>query len=136
MRRLRPLLGTAGLLLLLSGCGSRTQPVEGLVEWPEGAPATQLAGYMVTFQAEGEPVSASGRIQPDGTFRVGTFEEGDGAVLGRHRVAINPPVPTGDGPVVRSRIRAKRERLEISELEVTIVAGKNRVVLRVEPAEW
>ena len=32
---------------------------------------------------------ASGELQPDGTFTLTTFSTGDGAVVGKHRVAID-----------------------------------------------
>jgi hypothetical protein len=50
---------------------------------------------MVVFEAAdaGVKVSASGPIRPDGTFVLGTHREGDGAVAGKHRVLVVPPLP-------------------------------------------
>lgn len=128
-----PLLVTLVLLFLASGCGSRTQPVEGVVLMG-GKPATLLEGYLVTFQAADEPLGASGLIQADGTFKVGTHEDGDGAVLGKHMVVVTPPVSDGDSPPIKSRIDAKYGSFQSSGLEVTIIRGKNQIQLNVEPA--
>jgi hypothetical protein len=130
------LLGWVGLLLFSAGCGSPTQPVDGRVLFPGGEPATRLEGYMVTFESTGEPrVSASGVVQADGTFQVGTYRERDGAVLGKHRVALTPPLPYTDSPPIRSRILAKYEKFDTSGLEVTITRGRNAVTLEVEPVK-
>jgi hypothetical protein len=91
--------------------------------------------YTVTFEAQDQRVSATGVVQPGGTFQVGTFREGDGAVLGKHRVAITPPVPDGDVVRPKSRVHPKYERFASSELEVTVTRGPNKVTLELEPAK-
>jgi hypothetical protein len=127
------LAGVLGFSLLLAGCGSRTQPVEGIVVFKGGEPATKLAGYYVTFESVDQPVSATGVVQPDGTFKVGTYQDGDGALLGKHRVSIGPPAPDyGDNP--KSLILPKYNQPQTSGLEVTIMRGINKVTLEVEPA--
>lgn len=35
--------------------------------------------------------SAMGKVQPDGTFTLSTYAEGDGAITGRHRVRVMEP---------------------------------------------
>jgi hypothetical protein len=73
-------------LLIPTGCGKKTlptAPVEGKVLF-EGKPLT-FGG--VLFQPDDGPM-ARGSIQPDGTFRLTTYRDGDGAVLGMHRVQI------------------------------------------------
>ena len=86
------------LLVLLAiasfvGCGSdpaTTYPVSGKVVFDDGKPFT--TGGVVMFEpiAVGEqPVyTAAGAIAADGTFRISTFQEGDGAVAGEHRVLV------------------------------------------------
>ncbi len=83
----------------LSGCGSAgdfpTAPVSGKVTY-DGQPVT---GGSITFAPistgnelkVGQP--ASGVVQQDGTFVLGTQSENDGAVIGRHRVLYSPPAP-------------------------------------------
>jgi len=80
-------------LVVLPGCGKGTCKVQGKVVYEDGQQAgNELEGYSVTFESEEDRVSASGLIGSDGTFEVGTFENADGAVAGRHRVAITPPM--------------------------------------------
>jgi hypothetical protein len=71
--------------LAAAGCGRgiATAPVEGKVLF-QGRP---LKFGSVIFQPEAGP-PATGNIQPDGTFRLSTFRDGDGAVLGKHQVRI------------------------------------------------
>ena len=72
-----------------SGCGPRsdrppTAPVTGKVTL-DGKPLP--SGWVYFDPADGRRL-AKGQIQPDGSFSLGTFEENDGAVLGRHRVMV------------------------------------------------
>lgn len=87
-RRGRPWL--VGLVLVnilagLAGCSDRysVSPVEGKVTY-NGVP---LTFGRVAFQPEVGP-RAVGPIQPDGTFRLSTYGDCDGAILGKHRVSI------------------------------------------------
>ncbi len=67
------------------GCnrGPQIVPVRGLVTY-EGKP---LEYGTITFQpAQGQP--AKGVIQPDGSFVLSTFRQGDGAVVGEHKVRV------------------------------------------------
>jgi len=70
-------------MLALGGCGVRTVPVEGKVLY-RGKP---LEFGSVMFQPEKGP-TARGTIQPDGTFRLSTYREGDGAIPGAHQGQI------------------------------------------------
>jgi hypothetical protein len=92
MRKSSPAAAAAVALIvgLTSGCGSsgpaqpETVPVTGKITF-KGKPVTK---GQVNFQpADGPP--AVGDIQADGTFALSTFTQGDGAVLGRHRVIVN-----------------------------------------------
>jgi hypothetical protein len=47
-------------------------------------------GGMVVFQPEESAKMATGLIQPDGSFVLTTYSSGDGATVGKHRVAITP----------------------------------------------
>ncbi len=74
------------------GCGSPypTCPVSGKVTLPDGTP---LAGGTVTFeQIDAEkPISATGQIDDQGNFRLGTTRSGDGALEGTYAVVVAPP---------------------------------------------
>lgn len=93
----------AGLAVLLGGCGGGddrdTATVHGKVTY-NGAP---LPGGGVTFvpvSGEGATTGgkpAAGTINPDGTYTLTTYEDGDGAVIGKHHVGVSPPPPPGAG---------------------------------------
>ena len=73
-------------LLLLGGCGSglpERGKVTGKVTF-NGKPVPE--GTVTFYPQTGR--SASGRIQPDGTYTLTTFDEGDGAIVGSHEVTI------------------------------------------------
>lgn len=133
--RLRPTLTvlTLGGLLALTGCGgSSTLPVEGTIVFADTQqPARELAGYTVTFEQTEQKVSATGVVRPDGTFRLTTYKEEDGAVPGKHKVAITPPIPEVDTPAPPPLIPPRYSGLD-SGLEVEVKAGQPEVTLTVE----
>jgi hypothetical protein len=130
-------LAAALTALALGGCGSSpTVPVEGTVVYADApdTPATDLAGYAVTFESDGgdhPPASAAGTVGPDGTFRMSTFQDGDGALKGRQKVALTPPL-RDDGAMVPSKILAKYQSIQTSGLTVDVQPGTNKVTLTVE----
>jgi len=76
-----------GISIWLGGCGGPSRPplapVQGKITYG-GQPVPQ--GVVTFYPKEGR--SATGRIQPDGTYCLTTFEPGDGAVIGQHKVTI------------------------------------------------
>jgi hypothetical protein len=120
-------------LVLAAGCGGGgTAPVNGQVKLKNGD-ASALAGYTVQFELEGAKTSGDGEIQADGTFKISTFGVNDGALPGKHRVAISPPLsPDPDKPMPKPKVAAKYSGFESSGLVVEIKPGKNDVVLEVE----
>jgi hypothetical protein len=107
--------------------------VNGEVKFKDGSSAGALAGYSVSFAAEGGKVSGSGEVQADGTFKITTYTTDDGAVLGKHRVAISPPLsPDPDKTPPRPVIPAKYFDYATSGLTTEIKTGKNDVELEVE----
>lgn len=126
---------------LAAGCGGRaTYPVEGSVVWADdGAPAKELAGGMVQFELDADApkdaVSPRGAIRDDGTFRLTTFADGDGAPAGRYRVLVVPLVWTegmlgekkAPPPALDPRFRA----FATSGLTATVEPKANAVELRV-----
>ena len=74
------------LFAFLAGCGRSLPPtasVSGKVTW-NGKPVE--CGTITFYPEKGRP--ATGSIQPDGSYRLTTFSNGDGAELGKHRVTI------------------------------------------------
>ncbi len=127
------LVGAAVLLAgLVSGCGQRQiYPVSGQVVDAEGNPITQMKGGAVEFQAVDARASANSSLDEQGRFRLTTEKPGDGAHLGKHRVAIMRPYfgPERPAPHV---IDPRYESFETSGLEVTVEPKNNEIVLRVE----
>jgi hypothetical protein len=128
-----------GLLLApfsAAGCGGgpATYPVNGKVVWKQGGPATELAGYIVSFESEDKKTSGSGAIQSDGTFAIGTFAETDGAVPGKHRVALSAPDFEPDTVPPPLLIPQRYTNFDSSDLTAEIKPGTNDVVLEVEHA--
>jgi len=122
------------------GCSSKhpTYPVSGRVTYPNGTP---LPGGTIDFDAvdlKGNLANATGIIEKDGSFRVYTFQENDGAVVGKHRVAILPP-PTSEergGRRISNAVDSRFTEFESSGLTVTVNRdGPNYFELQVEPAQ-
>jgi hypothetical protein len=72
-------------LAALSGCGQDASiaRVDGIVRL-DGKPLT--AGTVRFVPRAGR--AATGTIQPDGSFTLGTYSSADGAIIGTHQVAI------------------------------------------------
>src|SRR5262245_46464609 len=96
--------------LSLAGCGARLASVTGPLVFPATTPCT--GGTVVFSPADGNVLAAQGRIQADGTFRLGTTRPGEGVLPGKYRVNIEPDDESAG-------------KLAISERELTVVAGSN-----------
>jgi hypothetical protein len=133
--RSRRWLGLAGAALALigsAGCGAKTQPVQGKVVFKDRTP---LTGGLVLFEpAEGTArACARGDIQPDGTFRLSTYAKDDGALEGRHRVLVAPPLPDNPRDLGKALvIHPRYEQFETSKLEFTVTRGKNDFTIVVD----
>lgn len=131
-RELAPLI--VFVLLAVAGCGSGeiTYPVRGTVTYQDGTPVTT---GMVEFDPlaadDTKRFNARGLIHSDGTYFLTTFEEGDGAVPGRHRVLVQEPYPNVDieeGESVGSHsIDPKYWRYGTSGLEFEVREGENEI---------
>src|SRR5688572_5221008 len=87
--RTAALLALVASLPLWAGCfGGGIYPVEGQVTWKNGAPAKELAGSLIFFEQAEKMTSSQGLIQSDGSFRLKTLEDDDGAPDGEHVVYI------------------------------------------------
>ncbi len=120
----------AGLALLaLAGCGGtdRPYPVSGkLVYKDNGEPVKELAGFEVTFTSEKLGKSAVGRVAEDGTFRLTTVRENDGAWPGKYRVILNQPHPEPErGERRHPVVDLAYENPEKSDLEATVEPQDN-----------
>ena len=80
-----------GLLLLLASCGCgngqfKTFPISGSVAFEDGDGYPKFGD--IEFYNEANKINARGKLNRDGTFTVGTYEDADGAVEGTHQVII------------------------------------------------
>ena len=136
MNRFYLCLSAAGLFFIFAsaGCDNKgTAPVSGKVKFKDGSDVSVLAGYSLTFEAEGIKTSAVGEVAADGTFKLSTYGANDGALPGKYRVAILPPAnPDPDKPPTKSKILGKYGDLRTSELNAEIKPGRNDIELTVE----
>lgn len=128
----------ASLILVVTGCGSNrvpTYPVSGRVQFADGEP---VRVGVVELESVTSGTTASGRIQDDGTFVLGTYTPTDGAAAGEHRVIVvqiivndgtfqhtkdhGRPVPRRYGDYATSTLSASVEASE-----------QNSVVLELSP---
>lgn len=78
----------ASLTMVAAGCGSSrvpTYPVSGRVQFADGEP---VRVGTVELESLSSGTTASGKIQEDGSFVLGTYTPTDGAVAGEHRVIV------------------------------------------------
>lgn len=84
------------LVVIATGCSSNdipTYPVEGIVTLDDGTP---VQTGTVEFNSLDQNLTARGSIQSDGTFRLTTFKDGDGAVAGAHDAVVVQLISTED----------------------------------------
>jgi hypothetical protein len=125
MRFLAPksLILSAMLVGATSGCdtgaGAPAQlvPVKGKVTY-KGQPLTR---GVVRFRPVDSGRQASGQIQPDGSFMLSTFKDGDGAAIGRHQVSFSG---TGAGAKAKEVVPKKYLQPITSKLEVDVSPEK------------
>ena len=128
------------LALLLSGCyGSGIYPVEGRVNWRDGTPATDLAGSNITFENAEKKTSSQGRIQADGSFRLTTLEDNDGAPDGEHTVLImevGRKSAGGEDPTLMApgKVDTKYLTPATSDLRAKVTTGANTITLTIDRA--
>lgn len=125
----------------LSGCGSSgPYPVEGKVVWRDGTPARELAGSHVIFDLPEKQTSARGIIQADGSFRLTTQKENDGALPGKYKVLIveaNRKARGGGADPTEmepTKMDSRYSDPSSSDLEAEVTRGSNKITLTVDRA--
>ncbi|HBN77861.1 MAG TPA: hypothetical protein DD473_19035 [Planctomycetaceae bacterium] len=117
------------LVIFLLGCGGAskldTVPVTGMVTY-NGEP---IADASVTFYPE-KGRAASGMTDQDGIYTLTTYESGDGAVAGKHKVSISkqeapPGNSTEELENIKAEIPQKYNNAETSGLTADVVAGQD-----------
>jgi hypothetical protein len=116
-------------LVALAGCGDnrpKTAAVQGTVTY-KGKPVPRGT---IMFAQEGA-TAATGEIGADGTYRLTTFRDGDGAVLGAHKVVItamqdnSDPNAPGWTPTPASIIPTKYSSLGTTDLRAEVKDEEN-----------
>lgn len=126
--------GIVVLFASLLGCGTQPlYPVSGEILFEDGKRAVELAGGSVECDLIGGRTTARGRIEADGTFRISTYQANDGALPGKYRVLVVPPLPVNfDKPPPPDLMDRRFRRYATSGLEITVEAKNNEVTLHVE----
>ena len=132
------------VLAYVQGCG-RGLPDRGKVTGKVTYNGAPLTAGTVNFTPQDNTLrAAAGKINADGTYTLTTFDEGDGAIVGKHRVAVVamestlPPdrpkvgggIPTQDPEYLKkyqpkSLIPAKYMAPTTSELTFEVKKGRN-----------
>ena len=133
------LVGAAVLAwFVAAGCGGGADtpyPVRGTV-YLDGQPAKELAGGTVEFNSSELHRRASGVIQADGTYRLGTLAADDGAIPGKYEVTVYPPETAGAGERTKARPGAKGVAfVQPKNLEVTVERQANDISIRLQRAK-
>jgi hypothetical protein len=92
-----------------------------------------LAGHLLEggeVEFHSPSARATGRIEPDGSYRLTTFQPGDGAVPGVYRVAVRPLHSQSGTPLVS--IPARYADPETSGLSYEIVQSTNVIDIALE----
>jgi hypothetical protein len=121
------------------GCGSNqipTHAIEGIIEFEDGT--SPMFGNIEFYSAE-HKLNARGKISRDGTFTVGTYDEGDGAVAGNQKIAVLQISGSYLTEKFSDRIQHDHGQLidpvhgdyKTSGLEFLVVPGLNRIQLTV-----
>jgi len=135
------ILAVAGVLATAIGCSKggaayRTAPVKGKVIY-NGQPVTsggiRLQPIAVPGASESNPGKpAGGEVRSDGTFVLSTYKDGDGAVVGRHKVSY---IPFSKGAETYEDKPEPSPYLGLvpKEQEVEIKPGQNELTIELVP---
>jgi hypothetical protein len=120
----------AFLALVVAGCGgSGGTAVSGKVKFSDGSPLTKGTVFF-----EGDR-SASGEINSDGTYKMGTNEPGDGVTPGKYRVYLGGDAAGGgyeeSAPLVSSKFLIPSE----SGLSIDVGSSSMTYDITVEPPQ-
>lgn len=137
--------GVVGLAVLFAGCASdgrpKVVPVSGKVT-QKGKPMTQ--GEVMFTPTGGVPGAAvtvaTGQIESDGSYRLTTFNTGDGAVPGKYKVTVVSRSAgdemmkmnkKADGTIAYklppSAVASKYSSLDTTPLTYTVTDGSNTI---------
>jgi hypothetical protein len=122
--------------VVLAGCGSndkKTAVVRGTVTYDGKAVPNGTVSFI---PADGR--SATGEVQPDGSYILTTYRKGDGAILGQHKVVIvamedmSNRLPEARNPLPPSIIPVKYTSLATSDLRADVKDQENIIDFKLE----
>jgi hypothetical protein len=126
------------LTALAAGCGgSGIYPVDGRVTWKDGSPAKELEGALVVFDLPEKQTTARGSVQADGSFKLTTKADGDGALAGEYKVLLverrkGSPTPDDPGAMAPGHMDVRYSDPRTTDLTATVSPGPNTITLVVE----
>lgn len=120
------------VLVFVAGCGPsrvRTYPTSGKVLFTDGQP---VRSGMIELESLEHKTTATGQIQQDGSFVLGTFTPTDGAAAGKHRVIV-VQIIISDGTVKHTKdhgrpVEPRYGRYESSGLTAEIQPAKQNEI--------
>jgi hypothetical protein len=122
--------------VVVAGCGGndkKTAVVRGTVTYNGMAVPN---GTISFIPADGR--SATGEIEPDGSYTLTTYRKGDGAILGQHKVVIvamenmSNRLPEARNPLPPSIIPVKYTSLATSDLRADVKDQENTIDFKLE----
>jgi hypothetical protein len=127
-------LGSAFLLFGCAGSGGK-YPVKGELQWENGRPLKELAGYDIAFSSQKLGKSARGAIKDDGTFVLGTDRDGDGAFPADYIVTVTQPHPNPERLDDKRRpvVKLDYENTEKTPLKATVREQDNYFTFKLKP---
>lgn len=108
MSRINAFLTALTAISLCAGCDDGRPPlypVHGTVRFATGDPVRNAAIELVPDSASPSP---RGRIDSEGSFRLGTYAADDGAPAGEYRVVVVQPVPPS-APAALAKLGAEHD---------------------------
>ena len=128
-------------ILSLVGCSDADRqiyPVRGIVRFTDGK---ALRDGSVEFEIIGQKkaITARGILQPDGSFVLGTFTLDDGALVGKHQVAVISNLNSGSlherpGLLQKAVLHEKYRSYQSAGLEFEVKPETNNFVIEVDYA--
>jgi hypothetical protein len=115
-------------LFLIIGCGNGQISLRGKVTFSDdGSPVTK--GTVLFVQGE---FQASGDIQPDGSYVVGSYTSKDGLPPGRYEVSVIGATETLQGETLRTIIDPKYETASTSGLTINVDSSTKNYDLKLD----
>ncbi|UUO07759.1 hypothetical protein M4951_05470 [Blastopirellula sp. J2-11] len=117
------------------GCeaGVPTHPVSGKVLQADGTPAQSGLIEFRTTAEDGSVINARGQIESDGTFRLSTFGQDDGALAGDHQaILVSPATSENSETGVVHSFPAKYRSYATSDLQFRVEPGQNEFAVQVK----